>query len=250
MKRKFGKVNFKIFLFLLSTLITLTWIIVYAFFHEPFQPLILYFTYQSNFILWIYYSLWMVGYLNFRFFSRRKFLRIMDNYRWSIFIGSTISLTSFIVTFFLGPFYPIYYFFHFFKTLSFNSNDIFGYHITFYDYYHAWNVFAMHFLLPWLVIYDLWTETYDEDKINKSAFFNGIIYFAAYLIFVEINGAINHVYPYPVLDKSAFYNENLGLFFAIVSPIIVSITYLFLDYAWYKNLIQKNGGYLFNDTKY
>jgi len=245
MKRKFGRVKFKTAIFIMTTIITFLWIIIYGFVHQPYVSLTLYFTFQSNFILWIYYLLWMIAYLNFRYFDRRNFLRVMDNYRWNVFTGSIISLTSFVAIFLFGPFYPTYLLIHHgFNHKIFSSNKV-----VLYDLFHLWNLFALHVLIPWIVIYDLWTDNYDEDKIEKSAYLIGAAYFFAYLIFVEINGGITHNYPYPVLNVNAFDNETIGWFFALVSPIVGIIIYLFGDHLWYRNVISRNGGSLFNERQ-
>ncbi len=238
-----SKVTLKKCIFYFITIITLAWMIFYTFVYDPHRNLYLFFTYQSNFMVWIYYAMWLMGFQIYRYFNSRKLLNLMNHKNWTIFIATIISTTTFIAIFVLGPYELTYSLIKdydgTFNSLSASSATTelnLGRKI-----YMAINSTLMHTLIPWLVIYDL-SKTYYANKKQSNFGINtfAIFYFIAYIIFVNINGLITDIYPYTPLDPNAFDNETIGLLHQVVSPIIGFIIFIFILKWWNRRINENN----------
>ena len=173
---------------------------------------LLYFTTQSNIIIWFFY------FLNLLFiFLNKKYLKIVNSYYIRGSITLYILLTGIIFTFIL---YPPFILLNLKKTnvTSWNQNNLFSAILI--------NLVLPHILIPTIVFYDFLKFKFKNKPNYIISFFLSFMYPYIYLLFALIIGHhFNNTYPYFFLN---FQKLGYLVFFAILASIFV-----FFIFIWF-----------------
>ncbi len=226
------KLKQMIFIVLILNLILNT--IFFVFFIDNDMPNILYYTYQSNLLVIIYYLFWMLGFYLMKAKISRRLFSVFDHHLLKIFVGTNIVVTGIAAVFLIGPFIAIY---NLLQTPTLPpAASIF----TAQNIYIGFNTVMLHVVIPLLVLWDFSSDSVDSWRVSSAEIILPIIYLVGYLILIIIHGANTGEYPYLPIDPTAYEVEAAKYAIPIVSWVVIFTLLFAVASGWVYSFSSRN----------
>ncbi len=238
------KIKFKQIVFAILVFSALANIIFFTFFYDCKVPNMLYYTYQSNLLVLIYYLVWMLGFYLMRFKVTRRLFSAIDHHLLKIFVGTNIVMTGIAAVFLIGPFIAIY------NLLQTETLPAFSSIFTPENIYLGLNTVMLHIIIPLLVAIDFATDSTDSWNVTLAEILLPILYFVGYFLLVLIYGNNTGIFPYLPLDPTAYEITSAKYAIPIVSWVVSFGLLFIIGSGWVYNFAARNPINLQNGNLY
>ncbi len=229
-----NKIKLKQMIFIVLVLNAVANIIFFTFFHEQDMSNMLYYTYQSNLLVLIYYLFLMLGFYLMRAKISRRLFSTMDHHLLKIFIGTNIVVTGIAAVFLIGPFTAIYHLLD--ANIIPPASNIF----TVENIYLGFNTVMLHVVIPLLVLWDFSTDSVDSWRVSIAESIIPLVYLISYLILVLVYGANTGIYPYLPVDPTAYDIIAAKYAIPIISWFVIFSLLMIVASGWVYSFSSRN----------